>query len=173
MIDPYPNPQCGTCRRSVVYGLFLGLLAAAGWSPLDAQAVERGLFVVRQRNDTLAVERFSRTDTHLESAALVRDRPDSQFMSIELLPDGRVGTLEWRVGSVAAPVQRATLRFEPDTLVWLSPSSPPFKLATTHHVMPRSILSVLLLEQMVHRARVIGGDSVDIPIFIAQDVPEV
>lgn len=143
------------------------LLAAA---PLAGQTPERGSFVNRRGEDTLTVERFTRTADRLESELEARTPATRIRYTAALAPDGRIPRIEFAVfgGGSTAPVARGTVEFRGDSASAEveAPGVPRAqRFAPGEGAMPYVNLSVALLEQLVRRARAVGGNTVTIPML--------
>ena len=132
---------------------------------LRAQTVsDSGTFVVRHAQDTVATERFSRTDTKLEGTLTIRNaKGTSQWWSAVVAPDATLPLIEVTVregtdsgGRAARVVQRARVIFKEDSAAVdaLGGGGLQTRLfATERGAVPYLNLSFALLEQAVRRAR--------------------
>ena len=156
-------------RKTLAWAGLFCLLAA------PATAQDRAGFLLRAGNDTLSVELFSRTDGGVRGRLLVRKRlPVTYEASVRA--DGTVSELAVAVlqpdaPPEALPRQQASLRFTGDSVIAHSrtgDSTSVERFATRPGALPyhAQVPMVALLEQIVRRARVIGGDSVSLPVFV-------
>jgi len=98
--------------------LSAGLVAAAGIAVAEAQST----IVLKQGNDTVSVERFTRTASRLEGELLIRPASARFRYAIEFDADGRVRRMSNKYFAAsdpadAAPKQDATLTFDDSTAV--------------------------------------------------------
>jgi len=126
-------------------------------------------FVIRRGNDTVAVERFTRTPARLEGELALQGTPMQRFTA-ELAPNALVPRFEYSVQATgaSAPLVSATVVFRGDSALATvsAPGAPPEqRFAPGAGALPYVNLSGALLEQMVRRATVLGGDSVTVPFF--------
>jgi hypothetical protein len=147
-------------------------LAAVAWLPpqLVAQGnVDRGGFVVCLGADTLAVERYSRSATMLESEIILRvpaARRVTYTAALDSRGEVRSFTLEMyplAPGPMAPGTGRGTLWFRGDTAdvsLTLGDSTRTIKVAARPGSMPLAAFSHALVEQAILQARRTGEDSV-------------
>ena len=98
----------------------LGLFAPAMLLPLAlaGQAPERGGFIVRLGNDTVAVERFSRTRTQLEGDVVSRSPRTTIVHYVATLgPTGRITRFESAMHAGATGLAGAPLQSSVVTMV--------------------------------------------------------
>ena len=139
-------------------------------SALLAQGdVDQDGFVVCLGEDTLAVERYSRTATRLESEIVLRAPVARRVMySAAIEPGGmlRSFTLEMEPlspGPATGPPSRSTVRFEADTAdvsLTLNDTTRWIRMAARPGSMPLAAFSHALVEQAILHAALAGGDSV-------------
>jgi hypothetical protein len=139
---------------------------------------ERGVFTLTRGADTLATERFTRTPTQLDVDFATRAQGRFAYTAT-LQPDATVSRLEarfYRAGSAqgAAPSQQSVATFQGDTILAEErreggePQST--RIATQRNAIPYLNPSMSLVEQIVRRARAVGGGGagpVQVPTFIA------
>jgi hypothetical protein len=134
-----------------------------------AAAPRAGTFYVVQRGDTIASERFTRSATRLD-AQLGRKAGPSLVYGADLAADASVTRLEARtyVASDTAPQQRSVATFRGDSVIVevMGAGARTNRMATTRGVVPYVNPSPSLLEQILRRGRVLGGDSVAVPILV-------
>ena len=148
-------------------------LAAAGGMALatgPATAQESGTFVLTQNGNEVATEEFTRTDDTLETAMAVPGRALIET-DATLAGDGIVERLEIRVlppGSPEAePLQTTAAEFRSDSVfveqpIGTSAAAQPAVLGTVPFMNP----SPSHIEQMLRRARALGGSNVTVQIWI-------
>lgn len=143
-----------------------GMALAAG--PTAAQ--ESGTFVLTQNGNEIATEEFTRTDDMLEAEMTV---PGRAVIATEatLAGDGIVERLEVRVlpaGSPEAdPIQTTAAEFRSDSVfveqpIGTSAAAQPAGLGTVPFMNP----SPSHLEQILRRARALGGSNVTVQVWI-------
>jgi dienelactone hydrolase len=163
------SPRRGTLQKRLEAAGLSALLAA------PAAAQDRGGFLLRAGSDTVGVEQLARGPGELSGRLLLRKRVPVTFQAtlradatIERLtiavlqPDApaealprQVGTMEFRGDSVIA-----TTRTGDSTKVERFASRPG---ALAYHAQ---VPIISLLEQIVRRARVLGGSTVQVPVFL-------
>ena len=127
-------------------------------------AADSGSFVVVHANDTVAVERFARTETRLEGTLALRNpRKTSERYSAVIAPDATLPLIEVTVregvdsGTVKSKVvQRARVIFKQDSAAVDEVGSAGIVtrlFGTEQGAIPYLNLSFALLEQAVRRAR--------------------
>ena len=149
------------------------LALAAVPAPSLAQGPVRTTFVVTQRGDTLAVERVTRTASRLESELVVRAQGLRWEFALALTSDALVSTMQNTVHLTSAspgapPAQAGTMEFRGDSVIAETtvPSQVTQRFATTAGALPFVNLSAAIAEQIVRRARVIGGTRAVVPMFV-------
>jgi dipeptidyl aminopeptidase/acylaminoacyl peptidase len=148
------------------------LLAMFAGGNSAAAQTEQGSFVVLRGADTLAVETFTRTPTHLEGALVDRLQFYRQSYSAELAPDARVTqiVLELRRAAEDAkspPMQHVKLVFQGDSVIGemgAGADAKSQKFATTEGAIPFMNLGFALTEQALRRAKAQHLSSV--PLFV-------
>lgn len=155
---------------TVLRHLLLLTLAAGSLRPLLAQdADERDGFVVCLGDDTLAVERYRRSPTRLESEIVLRVPAARRVRySASLDGQGDVRSLELAVeplldGAPGPRVSHGVVRFRGDTAemrLTLGDSIRLVKVAARQGSMPLAAFSHALVEQAILRATRLGRDSV-------------
>lgn len=151
----------------------LAALAMAGTAEAQGPVAPRPTgFVVTAGADTLARERFTRTAGRVESALEIPTQGLRLEFVMDLAPDGTVPRLETTVRRLgappdAAPVQRAVLAFRDDSVVVTmgDASTPAQRFAVPAGTLPYINLSAAILDQILRRARVMGGASDKVPLF--------
>jgi uncharacterized protein len=154
----------------------LTLVFAAGATPVMAQdlavAPGRTTFVVTQGSDTLAVEHVRRTVSRLESELIVRPQRLRWEFALALTPNALVSTMQNTVRLTSAspdapPAQAGTVEFRGDSVIVqvTAPTQMTQRFATTAGALPFVNLSGAIAEQIVRRARVLGGTRAVVPVF--------
>ena len=141
--------------------------------PVAAQQ-QNSVFLLRQGQDTLSVERFSRTTDSLKGR-LVLGHVAVNYEAL-LAPDSTIKELAIEVPKPGVPeggdvLQKGFLKFEGDMLLTRSEeagvvtkdSIPTKKNALAYH--PK-LPMISLLEQIIWRAQKIGGKQVEVPVFL-------
>jgi len=142
---------------------------------------ERAAFVLRRGADTVVVERFSRTRDLLSGDIDVRGQGSIEYQASLDYPAQTVSRI--LVGMVpastpkATATQRATAVFRGDSVIVenvFGDSTRTNRYATQVGAVPYVNPSVAMAEQIVRRARVLGGGpqaqpvgSVPLPVFVA------
>jgi dienelactone hydrolase len=146
-------------------------------SPLAAQATSGAdILVLLAGSDTLAVERLQRTATRLEAELLVKPanarftytvEVDASAAATRLVNAFRQGTAD----RASAPAQSAEARFTGDS-VFVDVSGggrgATQRFGTRRGAVPFLNPSFALVELIIRRARVMGGDSVEVPVWNLQ-----
>jgi uncharacterized protein len=140
-----------------------------------AQATQQGAFIIMTGADTFAVENFTRTAARLDGE--ITGRATGRLLYSATLGVGGViqelWLRAWMPGAAPtdAPMQEARLVLDVDSVIGEISStagSRTERLATTAGAVLYANPSFALMEQVVMRARAIGGPRVDVPIFLAQ-----
>lgn len=135
---------------------------------------EQGTFALRQGEALIATEQFTRTAANLE-ATLSSPQQGRISYSANLTPEATVSRIELRAFPAgappgAAPAQSSVAVLRGDSVYvdnMVGDSVQSQQVATTAGAVPYLNPSPSLLEQIVRRARVIGGEQVAVPVFIA------
>jgi uncharacterized protein len=162
-------------RKLVPCWLALPMLGALAPTALPAQASQEAGFVIRLNADTFAVESFTRTADRREGgvagAAVGRVAYTVALGPASTTPELRLRA--WRTGMDAAAepaqVARLALRGDSATAEITTPAGTRVDRLATR---PAAILylspSFAQVEQLVRRARAIGGDRVEVPVLMVQ-----
>jgi hypothetical protein len=137
----------------------------AAQTPADS-----GAFVVRHGKDTVATERFIRSETRLQGELALRNQKQtSEQYSAVMGPDATLPLIEVTVregpdsgGSKGKIVQRARVIFKEDSVAVDEMGNAGIQtrvFATEAGAVPYLNLSFALLEQAVRRARAAGNSS--------------
>jgi hypothetical protein len=149
------------------------LLAAA---PLAAQTVaDSGTFVIRHGGDTVATEKFSRTETTIAGTLFLKNsRNTFQRYNLVVAPDATVPMVEVTVRedadsgrAKARLVQRSRVIFREDSAAVdavIGQRVETLVMGTERGAVPYLNLSFAMLEQAVRRSRVPGAHAM-VPFF--------
>ncbi len=159
-----------------VLALIAGQLVVASLSPAQQPAAPARWtsdFVVLLGNDTLTAERVTRADTRLESDFVSRQQGLRIGMVMSVGTGGLVSRMETTIRrasdpATAAPMQQVAITFTRDSaILFMGTGSSPAaqQLGTPAGTMPFVNLSAASLEQILMRARALGGSTQTIPLF--------
>lgn len=145
-----------------------------GTAPALAQgAPQRATFVVTQAGDTLAVERITRTTARVESELSVRGQGSQLQLTLALAPQELVSSVDIAVRLAnatpgAPPAQAGTLVFRGDSAIadMTAPTRSTQRFVPGTGALPFVNLSMAVGEQLIRRARAIGGDRVQLPLLV-------
>lgn len=129
-------------------------------------------FILVVGADTFGVETFSRTPRAITGEIVGRQIGRLSYTAT-LAPDALITRWEmsaWLPGAAAdaPPVQEADFAFRGDSVIVdisAAGATQTQRFQTEAGALPTYPTSIVLLEQAVRRARVIGGDTVEIPLF--------
>jgi len=166
-LTPGPGPRAGPDSRTPAAGLAPAALRA------QSTASDSGTFVIRHGADTVATERFARSQTSIDGTLAIRNATaESQRYQAVLAPDGSVPLIEITVredadsGRVKAKlVKRARVIFRGDSAAVDEANNRGLRtyvFGTTKGAIPYLNLSFALLEQAVRQARANGSE---VPFF--------
>jgi uncharacterized protein len=147
------------------------LLAVA--SAAAAQQPERSTFYLIIGSDTLTIERSARTERDLDIELFDRKTRSRIHLTSKLTAAALVesSTLSVFINPVdTAPAVRAGLRFLGDS-IGVDRGGATSWVRVGPGALPSMNVSAALLEQSLLRARVIGGDSVTIPLLFLPNGP--
>ncbi|HEX8692978.1 MAG TPA: alpha/beta fold hydrolase [Longimicrobium sp.] len=158
--------MCSTRRAAAA-------LAALLLAPAVLAAQERGAFVITMRGDTLAVERFTRAPGSLSAEVVLRGAGRLAWTAA-LAPDASVTGMEFRgyaqtAAADAPPAQTAKVELSGDSArvtVEGGGNRMVQALAPGRGAIPVLSFSLLLVEQVLLRARALGGDGAAVPVFV-------
>ncbi len=155
----------------------LALLAACLLLPAPAHALQQGTFVlVTASGDTVSIERFTRTPDRLDAELLINAAGARFTMAVALGPGATVTRLEnaYRQASAdpsSTPLQSAVITFRGDSAIaeiGAGSQAVVQRIGALPNAIPFVNPSFALTEQMLRRARVLGGASVTVPVFVVQ-----
>lgn len=147
--------------------------APADTVPSADEAEEEGVFVVERNGAPLLTERFTRTADRL-TTELSAEGEERVTQTATLTPDGTVSRLELRVFAAGAdagapPRERAVMRLRGDTAVVHVQEEG--RANTALSAVPDGTIvfpleeSVAMVEQVLRRARQVGGERVEVPVL--------
>ena len=146
--------------------LFLTSLVAL--ASRGAAAQQPSTFIMLMGSDTLAVERVTRAGNRLEGDFSSPARGARVRYAATLNADGTVQQLEtWAYHGSDTSGAHATLRLQGDSMKLQLPGRD-LAFATKAGAIPYFNPSMGLLEQAVLRARTLGGQTVEVPLFAAE-----
>jgi uncharacterized protein len=135
-----------------------------------ASPAQRSTFVVLLAGDTLAVERVARTPRRVESDLTVRAQGVRLQFALTLAPAELVTSMDLNMRMIAAapdapPAQSATVTFRGDSAIVdvKAPARSTQRIAAGAGVLPLVNLSTAITEQLLRRARALGGPRVQLP----------
>ncbi len=142
-------------------------------APAAAGAQDARVFYLHASRDTLFAERFRRTAGRVEGELVARGPNQRWTYTVTMSVAGLVSRLEneFRLASDSGgspPRQSAELNFRGDSVVAQAGSGSTAvtqRLATRAGAMPYVNPSFLLVELALRRARILGGDSLEVPMF--------
>ncbi|HET7584120.1 MAG TPA: hypothetical protein VFK13_04390 [Gemmatimonadaceae bacterium] len=154
---------CASSPRAVPGG-------ASAATPAAAPEIERGSFTILRGSDTVAVEHFTRAPDSL-GAALEIPRTGRVRYDASLAPDGTVHRIvvDVTLADSTGPSQHSEADFEGDSVFIHrnTGTDTTERRAVDAGTLPYINPSPSLMEQIVRRSRVLGGDSVDVPLLSA------
>ncbi|MDB4914617.1 MAG: hypothetical protein JWM95_2261 [Gemmatimonadetes bacterium] len=153
----------------------LGCALSALSTSVQAQAVERAVFLVRQSKDTLAVETATYEKGRAEATLRLRTPVLTLHRVMTISPAGEVLSADMTTGTGPQGDSATThtlLAITGDSAV-VSSVDPAGKnptqirrMAVPRGAIPFANLSGQTLELVLRRARAIGGDSVSVPLLL-------
>lgn len=154
-------------RHSRMFAVAALLIATAA-VPARAQS---GVFVLIAGKDTVSVERFRRTATHLSSELEIRPAAARIGIEADIGPDGLIPTLTnrfWMLtdSAKAAPRQTAVIRMVGDSAIAEIVGRPTQRLGSKAGALPHVNPSFALMELVYLRARKLGAWPATVPIFL-------
>ncbi len=171
-------PFSYTCRRAGFAVLAATSLVAVASHGAQAQGAPRGdLLLLLSGNDTISVERLVRTRTRLDTELLIKPASARFTLRVDVDAQGRATSLTNDVRTAtadasSAPAQHAEARFTGDSVIiditGTGGRTVTQRFATTAGAIPFVNPSFAVVELMIQRARVIGGDSVSVPVWNLQ-----
>ena len=140
-------------------------------APTNAWAEGSGAFVMTSGPDTIAIERFERGDAQLSGAVLFRLPNLRMDYSLELRSDATSSTvlLDLRRGTDVLghePRETRTVLFREDSVFATLGRGKHDTTLTAPRALPYVNPSVARFEQVVRRARVIGGRRAIVPLYM-------
>lgn len=153
------------------------LAAAALLAPVPVLALQQGTFVLlTATGDTLSIERFSRSPERLESELLIKAAGARFTMGLTLGAGATVTRFENEYRQASAdpaspPLQSAVITFSGDSAfaeIGSGDRKVVQRIGSRGNSIPFVNPSFALTEQMLRRARVLGGSPVTVPVFVVQ-----
>jgi alpha-beta hydrolase superfamily lysophospholipase len=149
----------------------LSILPLAGTAAAQASAARS--FVVTHDANTLVVERITRANDRVHSDFLDEAHGLRIALTMILAPDALVARAEITVRMAASPpdgppVQQLTLAFEPEVVLISVGADDPAsaqRIPLPPGALPFLNLSVATAEQILLRARSLGGAVAEVPVF--------
>lgn len=137
-------------------------------APSPSVAVE-GRFVLTQGSDTIGTEHFSRTSDRLRAEFTARGVEAFRY-DAELAPDASVKRIRLTVRPPAGGAQTSTAAFAGDSVTLTREAPGDSARRARRPVAPGSVPYVnpspSLMEQIVRRARALGGGTASVPVFV-------
>lgn len=141
-----------------------------------ASAPQTGTFHVTRGTDTIARETFTRTAARLDADMRVVAAGARIAYAMDLAPDASVTRVEMRAyapGADTSAAQRLVATVRGDSVIAeMTPRGAPARtdrVASAPGVVPYINPSPSNMEQIIRRARAIGGDRVQVPIMGADN----
>lgn len=136
------------------------------------QAPEQAAFIMTIGADTVGVETFTRTPQILTGEIVGRQLGKLKYTA-SLTPEALISRWEmsaWMPNAApnAPPMQTADIVFRGDSVIatlTAGGATQTQRFRTEPGALPTYPTSIALLEQTVRRARVLGGDRVEVPLF--------
>jgi hypothetical protein len=150
-----------------------------GATPSAAAAPQRssGTFHITRGADTIARERFTRTAARLDADMRVPSVGARLAYVLDVAPDASVTRVDLRAfapGADSTPAQRvvATMGSDSVTAEITAGAAAPrtTRAATTRGAVLYINPSPSAVEQIIRRARVLGGDSVQVPVLAIESL---
>ena len=158
------SPASSTASGATAGATATGSVAAPPPSP----AVE-GRFVLTQWSDTIGSEHFSRTNDRLRAEFTARGVEAFRY-DAELAPDASVKRIRLTVRPPAGGAQTSTAAFAGDSVTLTREAPGDSARSARRPAAPGSVPYVnpspSLMEQIVRRARVLGGGTASVPVFV-------
>ena len=125
-------------------------------------------FVVTRNADTLASERYTRTASRVSGELLIAGAGIRQTYGMTLRPSGTVARFEsaaYRVSAPTEPLQAVVARFD-STGAMIESGGQTTPLDAPAGTIPFINLSAAVIEQILLRAKAIGGPAADVPVLV-------
>ena len=154
------------------------IVAALSVSPAAiaaAQVLESATFYLVVNNDTVVVERMTRLPNRLQFQLYDTKRLGKVDLIAELLPSALVGNVDvsfFKADRDTVPIQQTTVRFGGDSAGFQGGGATNW-LHIGKNAIPTVNPSSSLLEQMLIRAKAMGGPSAALSFFYLPKGPEV
>ena len=161
------SPASSTASGAMPGATPAGSVAAPS-PPPPPPAVE-GRFVLTQGSDTIGSEHFSRTNDRLRAEFTARGVEAFRY-DAELAPDASVKRIRLTVRPPAGGAQTSTAAFAGDSVTLTREAPGDSARGARRPAAPGSVPFVnpspSLMEQIVRRARVLGGGTASVPVFV-------
>lgn len=157
-------------RVTSLAALLLAPAVAGAVSAADAPRRVDGTYAIVANDDTAMIERWTRTDDSLRVQLDIVGQVRLEF-DAGLTPEATITGMAMRVfppGATAA-AEEARAEFRGDSVIAvqrMAAGTDTVRRGTRRGAVPYLSPSVSLTEQIVRRARAIGGDSVAVPVFV-------
>jgi dipeptidyl aminopeptidase/acylaminoacyl peptidase len=155
----------------IALGAVIGVAPAAS-GQATAGTPQRSTFVITAGSDTIAVESFARRGDRVDSELRLRAQGVLVSFSLVIAPRELVSSMEHTMRLPgghpdAPPAHAGTLHFRDDSVVGetTAPARATQRVAAGRGAMPFVNLSMATAEQLIRRARVIGGARVELSVF--------
>lgn len=156
-----------------VYKVLVLMLLLAMCSTVEAQVrpVLQGGFLLQKGGDTVAVERFRREENRLQGRMLLRQQVPVAYTAV-LTTTNQLKRLEVGLVTKASTDQEeVVLMFQGDRIFSTtnkggSTSRDTIAVAAGTMAYHSKLPMISLLEQLVMRARTMGGEQVQVPVFL-------
>lgn len=149
--------------------LALCTLVVAGAPPLLAQSSTSATYYMILGNDTIGVERVTRTPQQLDGDFLDKARGLRVRYAAMLASDRGITSAEtwlYRAAGDTTALQHARLRLQSDSVIVEFPNGAPTqRIATQRGALVYIAPSFALVEQALFRAKAIGGSTAQVPLF--------
>ncbi len=125
-------------------------------------------FVVTRNADTLASERYTRTAGHVTGELVIAGAGIRQTYDMTVNPSGTVTRFETSAFRVTAPteaLQTVVARFD-STGAMIEAGGQTVPHATPAGTIPFINLSAAVIEQILMRAKALGGTAADVPVLV-------
>ncbi|MCC6931065.1 MAG: alpha/beta fold hydrolase [Gemmatimonadaceae bacterium] len=173
---PSHRPRAASTAVAIAV-VALAAVASPGVSRAGAQAPARGeaLLLIRG-SDTISVERLRRTRERLESELLLKGANMRIHIRVDTDAEGRATHLSNAARLATAdvnspPMQQGEVRFTGDSVIadlTGGGRTVTQRFATKPGAIPYLNPSFAMVELIVQRARAMGGDSVEVPVWNLQ-----
>lgn len=161
--------------ESIRNAALAGALTIACCATASAQAAESATFYTLLGSDTLAVERMTRLPNKLEFQLFDQSHPGRVSLTAELLPSALVSGVDvsfFKNERDTVPIRHTMLRLIGDSAGFLSDGNTNW-LHVGKNAIPNVNPSASFLEQLLIRAKTIGGPKAEMSFLYLPGGPEV